>query len=136
MKLHHKYDNQATAIITRKSQKLTEILVPYFYIAKSDLAKGVLQKIDDSTEKSYWLAKLSAGDKTTSRVLAFDAAGPLENLVRIDVSALGRPSFQLLVPVLMVARCMVRGGRAASWISPERPIQTRRDNSFITRDQD
>jgi len=50
--------------------------------------KGVLEKIDPSTKKRYWLARLSAGDKTTDRVLSFDPSGQLENLVRIEVSAL------------------------------------------------
>jgi hypothetical protein len=63
---------------------------PYFYIPKSDFVKGVLEKIDPSTKKCYWLARLSAGGKTTDRVLSFDPSGPLENLVRIEVSALSK----------------------------------------------
>jgi hypothetical protein len=70
--------------------ELTEISDPYFYIPKKDLAEGILEKIDPSTTKCYWLARLSAGGKTTERILSFDPSGPLENLVRIEVSALGK----------------------------------------------
>jgi uncharacterized protein (DUF427 family) len=59
---------------------------------KTVLEKGALEKLDSSTEKSYWLAKLSAAGKSTDRVLVFDDAGPLKDLVRIEVSALGLKS--------------------------------------------
>lgn len=65
---------------------------PYFYIPKSAFIKAVLEKVDPTTEKCYWLAKLSAGGKSTDRVLAFDASSALEDLVRIEVSALGSSS--------------------------------------------
>jgi len=68
------------------------LLDPYFYIPKAAFQKGALEKSDPTTDESYWLGKLSAGGKSTDRVLAFDQAGPLENLVRIEVSALGLPS--------------------------------------------
>jgi len=61
---------------------------PYFYIPKKDFIAGILEKVDPNTKKCYWLARLSAGGKTTERVLSFDPSGPLENLVRIEVSAL------------------------------------------------
>jgi hypothetical protein len=48
-----------------------------------------LEKNDLATKKPYWIGKLSAGGKSTKRVLAFDHAGALEDLVRIEVSALG-----------------------------------------------
>ncbi len=69
---------------------------PYFYIPKTAFEEGVLQKVDSSTKKPYWLGKLSAGGRSTDRVLVFDNAGPLKDLVRIEVSALG-PS--LLAPI-------------------------------------
>lgn len=62
---------------------------PYFYIPKSSLAKGALEKVDPNTKKRYWIGRLKAGGKSTERVLVFDPSGPLENLVRIEVSALG-----------------------------------------------
>ncbi len=65
---------------------------PYFYIPKSAFAQGVLEKLDPATKKRYWVAKLSAGGKSTDRVLAFDPPGALEDLVRIEVSALGLAS--------------------------------------------
>ncbi len=36
---------------------------PYFYIPKSELAKGTLQKLDDSStaKKGFWFAKLTWG---------------------------------------------------------------------------
>jgi len=67
---------------------LIHLLDPYFYIPKAALQKGALEKVK-STDKPYWLGKLSAGGKSTDRVLAFDQAGSLEDLVRIEVSALG-----------------------------------------------
>lgn len=60
---------------------------PYFYIPKTAFEKGALEKLDSST-KSYWLAKLSIAGKSTDRVLVFEDAGPLKDLVRIEVSAL------------------------------------------------
>jgi len=69
---------------------LTRTPDPYFYIPKKDLIEGVLEKIDPNTKKCYWLARLSAEGKTTDRVLSFDPSGPLENLVRIEVSSLGK----------------------------------------------
>lgn len=128
-------DKQLQAIQTIYS-KLTGLVDPYFYIPKSDFAKGVLEKIDPSTKKCYWLARLSVGGKTTDRVLSFDPSGPLENLVRIEVSALGRfVPFHVRYFFLTTARCLVRRRREASWTSPERPIQTHRDDPIITRDQ-
>jgi hypothetical protein len=62
---------------------------PYFYIPKSAFIAGVLEKADPSTKKSYWVGRLRAGGKSTSRVLGFDPSGALENLIRIEVSALG-----------------------------------------------
>lgn len=64
---------------------------PYFYIPKTAFEKGALEKLDSST-KSYWLAKLSIAGKSTDRVLLFEDAGPLKDLVRIEVSALGLKS--------------------------------------------
>ncbi|KAE9375685.1 DUF427-domain-containing protein [Stipitochalara longipes BDJ] len=61
---------------------------PYFYIPKTAFEKGSLEKATSSAEKRYWLGKLIAGGKSTNRVLAFNHAGPLEDLVRIEVSAL------------------------------------------------
>jgi hypothetical protein len=68
---------------------LKRMLDPYFYIPKTAFKKGALERVDPSAKKPYWLGKLSAGGKSTDRVLAFDHAGPLEDLVRIEVSALG-----------------------------------------------
>jgi len=61
---------------------------PYFYVPKKAFEKGVLEQIPPDKKKSYWLGKLSAGGKSTDRVLAFDDAGALEDLVRVEVSAL------------------------------------------------
>jgi uncharacterized protein (DUF427 family) len=61
---------------------------PYFYIPISAFLPGVLTKTEPSTKKCYWLGTFTSGSSSTSRVLAFDPSGPLENLVRIDVSAL------------------------------------------------
>ncbi|KFZ09328.1 hypothetical protein V502_08818 [Pseudogymnoascus sp. VKM F-4520 (FW-2644)] len=76
-------------------EKLGEMLTtegphknPYFYIPKSAFINAVLEKVDPTTEKCYWLAKLSAGGKSTDRVLAFDHSSALEDLVRIEFSAL------------------------------------------------
>jgi hypothetical protein len=52
----------------------------------------VLEEVGSSAKKPYWLGKLSAGGKITDRVLVFDHAGPLGDLVRIEVSALGSHS--------------------------------------------
>jgi uncharacterized protein (DUF427 family) len=65
---------------------------PYFYIPKTAFEKGALENLDSSTKKPYWLARLSAAGKSTDRVLVFDDAGPLKDLVRIEVSALGLKS--------------------------------------------
>lgn len=65
---------------------------PYFYIPKSAFIKAVLEEVDPTTEKCYWLAKLSSGGKSTDRVLVFDASTGLKDLVRIEVSALGSSS--------------------------------------------
>ena len=48
-----------------------------------------MEKVDPATKKSYWIGKLSAGGKSTDKVLAFEDAGVLADLVRIEVSALG-----------------------------------------------
>lgn len=61
---------------------------PYFYIPISAFHPGTLTKQDSSTKKPYWLGILTSGPRSISRVLAFDHSGPLENLVRIEVSAL------------------------------------------------
>lgn len=65
---------------------------PYFYIPKSAFIRAVLEEVDPTTEKCYWLAKLSSGGKSTDRVLVFDASTGLKDLVRIEVSALGSSS--------------------------------------------
>lgn len=54
------------------------------------MIEGVFEKIDPDTKNCYWLARLTAGGKRTERVLSFDPSGPLEYLVRIEVSALGK----------------------------------------------
>jgi uncharacterized protein (DUF427 family) len=61
---------------------------PYFYVPISAFVEGVLEKVDQTTREGYWLAKITAGGKSSERVLAFDATGALQNLVRIEVSAL------------------------------------------------
>ncbi|TVY34959.1 hypothetical protein LSUB1_G006592 [Lachnellula subtilissima] len=61
---------------------------PYFYIPLSAFTPGVLTKTAPDTKNCYWLGTLTSGTSSTSRVLAFDPSGPLENLVRIEVSAL------------------------------------------------
>ena len=48
-----------------------------------------MEKVDSSAKKSYWLGKLSTGGMSIDRILVFDDAGALEDLVRIEVSALG-----------------------------------------------
>jgi len=59
---------------------------PYFYIPKKDFANGALQKLDEGSDKGYWLGRLSAGGKTTDRVLGFE--GGLKGLVRVEVGAI------------------------------------------------
>jgi len=59
---------------------------PYFYIPKTAFLKGSLEKSDHETTK-FWVAKLSAGGKSTERVLVFEV-GPLKGLVRIEVPSL------------------------------------------------
>jgi hypothetical protein len=71
------------------TNKLERLLDPYFYVPKKAFEKGVLEQIPPDKKKSYWLGKLSAGGKSTDRVLAFDDPGALEDLVRVEVSALG-----------------------------------------------
>jgi len=61
---------------------------PYFYIPESEFADGALEKLDSEGKTCYHQAKLSAGGKTTDRVLTFDPSGALGNLVRIEVMAL------------------------------------------------
>jgi hypothetical protein len=51
--------------------------------------KEVLEKNDSTTKKSYWVGKLSAGGKSTDRVLGLEE-GALKGWVRIEVSALGK----------------------------------------------
>jgi hypothetical protein len=61
---------------------------PYFYVPISAFVEGVLEKVDPTTREGYWLAKITAGGKSTDRVLGFDAPGALQNLVRIEVPSL------------------------------------------------
>jgi len=58
---------------------------------------GVLEKQEPASRKSYWLGTLTAGGKSTDRVLAFDRSGPLQDLIRIEVSALGLLSSPLVL---------------------------------------
>jgi hypothetical protein len=95
---------------------------PYFYIPATALTNGVLKTLDTPEEKkNYSLASLSAGGKSTERVLAFgDSTGDLANLIRIEVSALGlscpiAPPYFLF---LIRCRCMVRRRRKAPWLPP------------------
>jgi uncharacterized protein (DUF427 family) len=83
------------------TQRADGISDPYFYIPRKDLLNGVLEKIDPNTKKGYWLARLSAGGKNTERVLSFDPSGPLEYLVRIEVSALGKMAALSILEVLI-----------------------------------
>ncbi len=48
-----------------------------------------LEKIEEGKAKAFWLARLSAGEKSTERVLVFSTTGPLQDLIRIEVAALG-----------------------------------------------
>jgi len=62
---------------------------PYFYVPKNSLSKEVkLEKQDASGKKCYWIAKLTAGENTTDRVLVFEPPSLLGGLVRVEVSAL------------------------------------------------
>ncbi|TVY84554.1 hypothetical protein LSUE1_G000746 [Lachnellula suecica] len=70
------------------SEWLTETSDPYFYIPISAFLPGALTKTDASTGKDYWLATLTSGPSSTSRVLAFSPSSSLSNLVRVEVSAL------------------------------------------------
>ena len=69
--------------------KLTSETDPYFYIPRTALRNSSLEKLGTVTDSGYWVGRLTAGGKTTERVLVFESAGLLENLVRIEVSALG-----------------------------------------------
>lgn len=88
-------------------------LDPYFYVPKIAFLKGSLEESVHET-KGFWVGKLSAGGKNTERVLAFEI-GPLEGLVRIEVSALGihhhkhtsHPYVLILTSLTLVCRCMV-----------------------------
>jgi hypothetical protein len=112
-------------------------LDPYFYIPKGALLKGALEEIDSSTTKSYWVGKLTAGGKSTERVLVFESSGPLVDLVRIEVSALGNHQSLSSSPFaspMMSYRCMVCGRREALRTSPQGPVQTHRDDPLLPRD--
>jgi len=85
---------------------LIEPIDPYFYIPRKDFIDGALKKLDPSTKKCYWLARLSAGGKSTERVLSFDPAGTLENLVRVEVSSIGRWSVLEIGHTLIVIRSL------------------------------
>jgi len=66
---------------------------PYFYILVDAFSKDVqFEKI--VSKKSFHIAKLSSGHKSTNRVIVFETShGELSNLVRIEHSALGTCSF-------------------------------------------
>ena len=49
----------------------------------------MLQKLDEDSEKGYWLGRLGANGKTTDRVLGFEGNGVLKGLVRVEVGAIG-----------------------------------------------
>lgn len=51
-----------------------------------------MKRPDSETKKGYWVGTLSAGGKSTERVLVFESSGPLEGFVRIEVPALGKPT--------------------------------------------
>lgn len=70
---------------------------PYFYIPLAAFTKDVeLEKI--TQKEGFCIARLSAGGKSTERVLVFNPPkGELSNLVRIEVSALGL-SLPSLIP--------------------------------------
>ncbi|KAG4435938.1 hypothetical protein IFR05_008595, partial [Cadophora sp. M221] len=61
---------------------------PYFYVPfKAFMKDAKLEKV--TFKKDFYVARLSAGGKSTERVLVFDSLkGDLANLVRIEVSAL------------------------------------------------
>ncbi|KAH8811725.1 hypothetical protein F5884DRAFT_286752 [Xylogone sp. PMI_703] len=63
---------------------------PYFYIPRSEFAKGVvIEKVDSSTTKSFWVGRLSVGGKVvTEDVLVFETLGALKDVVKIAVAAL------------------------------------------------
>ncbi|RFU31739.1 hypothetical protein B7463_g4620, partial [Scytalidium lignicola] len=63
---------------------------PFFYIPKSEFASGVvLEKVDPSTDKNYWVARLSvAGKFVTEDVLVFESLGKLKEVVKISVPAI------------------------------------------------
>jgi hypothetical protein len=67
---------------------------PYFYVPISAFVEGVLERVDPTnTREGYWLARITAGGKSTDRVLCFDAPGlpgrgVLQDLVRIEVPSL------------------------------------------------
>lgn len=120
--------------------KLTAELDPYFYIPRNVLLKGTLEKLVPSTAGDFWVGKLTAGGKSTERVLVFESSGSLTNLVRIEVSALGKslllPFLHQLHSIWLTAfhRCMVRRRREASRTSSQRSVQTHRDDPFFSGD--
>lgn len=118
--------------------QLTCVTDPYFYIPKIAFLKGSLEKSNKETKK-FWVGKLSAGGKSTERVLIFEA-GPLEGLVRIEVSALGNhhlthlPSQTSTFTLLkLLYRCMVRRRRKAPGTPSQGSVQAHRNDPFVSR---